>query len=130
MWDFIPRFLTPDYAPAVQRLRNLARDILRLGPGAVGKEDLRELRERMDKPQRHRLLHGYPLAQAMPHRADASQPADVRFEPGCGRGLLMGVLPHPFCNPAVAGCGFCTFPHQPYHADHAAATVERVLQEI
>ena len=28
--------------------------------------DLQELRRRMGKPQRHRLLHGYPLAAAMP----------------------------------------------------------------
>ncbi len=30
------------------------------------------------------------------------------------RGLLVGVLPHSFCNPAVAGCGFCTFPHETF----------------
>jgi hypothetical protein len=28
------------------------------------------------------------------------------------RPLLVGVLPHAFCNPKIAGCGFCTFPHE------------------
>jgi oxygen-independent coproporphyrinogen-3 oxidase len=47
-----------------------------------------------------------------------------------GRGLLVGVLPHPFCNPAVTGCGFCTFPHEAYNAPAAGAVVEHVLREI
>ncbi len=87
------------------------------------------LRERLMKPQRHRLLHGYPLAAAMRQRRE-SDPADVEFDAGTGRGLLVGVLPHPFCNPAVKGCGFCTFPHQPYHAGQASEVVEHVIQEI
>jgi oxygen-independent coproporphyrinogen-3 oxidase len=40
------------------------------------------------------------------------------------------VLPHPFCNPAVAGCGFCTFPHEPYRADRAGEVVAHVVREI
>jgi oxygen-independent coproporphyrinogen-3 oxidase len=87
------------------------------------------LRERMRKPQRHRLLHGYPLAAALPSRG--AKPVEVRYDAGpLGRGLLVGVLPHPFCNPAVTGCGFCTFPHEPYHAERAAEVVEYVGQEI
>ncbi|HEY7313184.1 MAG TPA: radical SAM protein [Gemmataceae bacterium] len=93
-------------------------------------DDALILRERMDKPQRHRLLHGYPLAAAM-HTRDMSRSArDVAFNPRAGRGLLVGVLPHPFCNPAVAGCGFCTFPHQAYNSSAAASVVEHVLREI
>jgi oxygen-independent coproporphyrinogen-3 oxidase len=42
----------------------------------------------------------------------------------------MGVLPHPFCNPAVAGCGFCTFPHEPYNATRSAVVSDHVIQEI
>jgi oxygen-independent coproporphyrinogen-3 oxidase len=87
------------------------------------------LRERMARPQRHRLLHGYPLAAAMPRRGEGPI-ADVFFHRAAGRGLLVGVLPHPFCNPAVAGCGFCTFPHQHYNAGRAAEVVEHVIQEI
>lgn len=85
------------------------------------------LRDRLRRPQRHRLLHGYPLAAAM-----ASRPADIELDvqPDDDRGLLIGVLPHPFCNPAVAGCGFCTFTHEAYHGGRAADVVGLVRQEI
>jgi oxygen-independent coproporphyrinogen-3 oxidase len=91
--------------------------------------DLAFLRARMRKPQRHRLLHGYPLAGALPRRGAEPVP-DVAFDPAAGRGLLVGVLPHPFCNPAVAGCGFCTFAHQPYRADRAATVAGQVAREV
>ena len=96
----------------------------------VNENDAQVLRERMQKPQRHRLLHGYPLAAAMRRRDPAQPAADLIFDPHAGRDLLVGVLPHPFCNPAVAGCGFCTFPHERYHAGRAGAVVEHVVQEI
>jgi oxygen-independent coproporphyrinogen-3 oxidase len=88
------------------------------------------LRHRLRKPQRHRLLHGYPLAAAMRPRGSGDPAKDVFFDPHAGRDLLVGVLPHPFCNPAVAGCGFCTFPHEPYHAGRAGEVVEHVVREI
>jgi oxygen-independent coproporphyrinogen-3 oxidase len=87
------------------------------------------LRQRLEKPQRHRLLHGYPLAAAM-HRVPEEARVEPVYDPGAGRGLLVGVLPHPFCNPAVTGCGFCTFPHEPYHAGRADEVVEHVVREI
>ncbi len=85
------------------------------------------LQNRLHRPQRHRLLHGYPLAAAM-----AARPAGLNLDvqPQDERGLLVGVLPHPFCNPAVAGCGFCTFAHERYHGDRAADVVGHVIQEI
>jgi len=89
----------------------------------------RELERRMQGPQRHRLLHGYPLAGAMRPRREVSD-REVSFDPRSGRGLLVGVLPHPFCNPAVAGCGFCTFPHQKYGGDQVRAVMSAVCQEI
>ena len=93
-------------------------------------EDRAFLRERMDKPQRHRLLHGYPLAAALRHREVAGKHEELVFHPKAGRKLLVGVLPHPFCNPAVTGCGFCTFPHEAYNATRSAAVVEGVNHEI
>jgi oxygen-independent coproporphyrinogen-3 oxidase len=98
--------------------------------GPVKGDDAQVLRDRMRKPQRHRLLHGYPLAAAMRHRVPGQPAEDVVFDPHAGRDLLVGVLPHPFCNPAVTGCGFCTFPHERYHAARAAEVVEHVVQEI
>ncbi len=93
-------------------------------------DDLRFLEDRMRKPQRHRLLHGYPLAAALPRRAPDHPVRDVVFDFERSRSLLIGVLPHPFCNPAVTGCGFCTFPHEAYRGPDAVAVVEHVLQEI
>src|SRR5438067_1846541 len=87
------------------------------------------LRSRMAGPQRHRLLHAYPLAAAMP-RCPENRPVEVVHDPAAGRGLLVGVLPHPFCNPAVTGCGFCTFPHQPGNSAKTTSVVEAVIGEI
>ena len=92
--------------------------------------DLRELRRRMAKPQRHRLLHGYPLAAAMPSADALKRLGTSPFDGTTGRELLIGVLPHPFCNSGVKGCGFCTFLHEHYSAAKAAAVVERVIQDI
>jgi oxygen-independent coproporphyrinogen-3 oxidase len=88
------------------------------------------LHDCMRRPQRHRLLHGYPLAAAMPRRRITDSIGDVDFDLRTGRSLLVGILPHPYCNPAVTGCGFCTFPHEQYSAPAAAQMVENVLLEI
>ncbi len=92
-------------------------------------DDAAVLHDRMRKPQRHRLLHGYPLAAAMRSRR-ADDPVEVAYDAAGGRGLLVGVLPHPFCNPAVTGCGFCTFPHESFNAGRAEEVVEHVVGEI
>jgi oxygen-independent coproporphyrinogen-3 oxidase len=83
----------------------------------------------MRGPQRHRLLHGYPLAAAMPDAADFDPHHDIAFD-RAGRRLIVGVLPHPFCNPAVTGCGFCTFPHQPGNTAKTADITRLVASEI
>lgn len=94
------------------------------------------LHHRMSRPQRHRLLHGFPLAAAMPFARDEvrklSDANDERFAFGhyLDRQLLVGVLPHSFCNPRIAGCGFCTFPHEDFSSLKAAAVVNGVIQEI
>lgn len=89
-----------------------------------------ELNRRMEQPQRHRLLHGYPLAGAMLARRRLDPRTRPRFHPNTGRMLLVGVLPHPFCNPRVRGCGFCTFPHQNFSNAEATAVTNRVAAEI
>ncbi|MBY0395895.1 MAG: Fe-S oxidoreductase, partial [Thermoleophilia bacterium] len=98
-------------------------------PSVAGDEALRELQRRMRGPQRHRLLHGYPLAAAMPGCEEAGYAGrSPAYRPG--RGLLVGVLPHPFCNPAVSGCGFCTFPHELFQARKAEVVVRQVIREL
>jgi oxygen-independent coproporphyrinogen-3 oxidase len=105
-------------------------DAPRFVPATDASPELLELRRRMRRPQRHRLLHGYPLAAAMPRISEEGRRDSIlpEFEPG--RGLLVGVLPHPFCNPAVAGCGFCTFPHEAFSSRKAADVVDHVVREI
>ena len=89
-----------------------------------------ELTRRMQGPQRHRLLHGYPLSGALPRVAPrkwVQLPTIVSTRP---RPLLVGVLPHAFCNPRVPACGFCTFPHEAFRADRVARMVRGVCSEI
>jgi coproporphyrinogen III oxidase-like Fe-S oxidoreductase len=95
----------------------------------TGPSPAAELKRRMRMPQRHRLLHGYPLAAAM-HPADAISPDHAVAFHRSKRKLLVGVLPHPFCNPAVTGCGFCVFPHEPGNAAKTTPVVQSVRQEI
>ena len=92
-------------------------------PGAAA-----ELQFRMKRPQRHRLLHGYPLAAAMPSADHLGPHADIGID--ALRPHIVGILPHPFCNPAVTGCGFCTFPHEAGNAAKATAVVECVMKEV
>lgn len=73
----------------------------------------------MERPQRHRLLHGYPLAAAMPYLDKSNSQRRARISEMNVRApvpnsFLVGVLPHPFCNPKLAGCGCCTFPHETF----------------
>jgi oxygen-independent coproporphyrinogen-3 oxidase len=84
--------------------------------------ELSEVHRRMQRPQRHRLVHGYPRAAAMPRIAADRGRDPVLPESDPGRGLLVGVLPHPSCNPAVAGCEFCTFPHEVFCSLKAAGS--------
>src|SRR5690554_7718664 len=105
------------------------------------------LARRMAGPQRHRLLRGYPalplMRQAAPLRGarrhlngalPGSEPPFVDIDPT--RTLIVGVIPHTFCQPKVAGCGFCTFGQNQYRRmgmTHAMAAlsveIERSLDE-
>ena len=93
-------------------------------------QELSELHRLMDRPQRHRLLHGYPLAAAMPRVAGRPRSEQELLSYDPSRGLLVGVLPHPFCNPAVAGCGFCTFPHETFNRRRASVVMDHVVREL
>jgi oxygen-independent coproporphyrinogen-3 oxidase len=92
--------------------------------------DLRdELASRMRRPQRHRLLNGYPAAPLM-----LETPRPLAFldagEHDHHRPLIIGILPHTFCNPVRRGCGFCTFPLERFAAAKAQATTRAVADEI
>ncbi|MFX0063790.1 MAG: radical SAM protein [Candidatus Hermodarchaeota archaeon] len=93
-----------------------------------------ELHRRRGTPQRHRLLHAYPTSRMMfpirkenlPHYEDLEDIISLDYL----RPQIIGVLPHPFCNPRIRGCGFCTFPHEPYNITRANTVVDNVIQEI
>jgi oxygen-independent coproporphyrinogen-3 oxidase len=86
-----------------------------------------ELERRMAQPQRHRLLHGYPMAPLL-RRARVDPLAVV--EPDPTRPTIVGVLPHTTCNPKVTGCGFCTFPHDKFSKPGVRRVVAQVIREI
>lgn len=95
------------------------------------------VRKRLRKPQRHRLLHGYPLAASMPFLDHDTRQSIGNNSNSCfqhdyqvDKPILVGVLPHSYCNPKIAGCGFCTFPHEDFSSLKATAAVNGVIQEI
>ena len=93
-----------------------------------------ELGRRKRRPQRHRLLHGYPMAPLM-RDFDAGDDQQLPrlaagVAPAVNRPLIVGVLPHPFCNPQVKGCGFCTFPHEVFSKGAARITTANVAREV
>jgi coproporphyrinogen III oxidase-like Fe-S oxidoreductase len=113
----------------------------------LGLAHTEELARRMRGPQRHRLLQGYPMAPLMlpaaprdpppwPSRADPTRARHVAGDPSAGldpgrtRALLVGVLPHPYCNPQVQGCGFCTFPQEKLDQHRMPSVVAAVTAEV
>lgn len=85
------------------------------------------LARRLARPQRHRLLHGYPMAPLLSD-GDVDRAAWARRAPE--RPLLVGVLPHAMCAPAVAGCGFCTFPHERFDRGRALRSCAEVAAKV
>ena len=81
------------------------------------------LARRMAKPQRHRLLQGYPALPLMQPVPDAGEPPFIEIDRS--RRLIVGVIPHTMCTPKRHGCGFCTFGQSSYrragmrHSMHA-----------
>lgn len=81
------------------------------------------LARRMARPQRHRLLQGYPAVPLMENgggrrldgaleRQGVSEPPFITIDRS--RKLIVGVIPHTMCKPKVEGCGFCTFGQNHY----------------
>lgn len=95
------------------------------------------LARRMARPQRHRLLHGYPMTPLL-RRFDRGRrwepvPADAFGPPipeDPARDRIVGVLPHTQCAPTVEGCGFCTFPHDAPDKPALRRVVRAVTDEI
>ncbi|MEQ1502557.1 MAG: radical SAM protein, partial [Myxococcota bacterium] len=95
------------------------------------------LADRRTRPQRHRLLHGYPMTPLLRAPPPVPDPRtrhhrtlreSLSLDPT--RELIVGVLPHTQCAPTVEGCGFCTFPHDPAEKPSLRHVVHAVGQEI
>jgi coproporphyrinogen III oxidase-like Fe-S oxidoreductase len=100
--------------------------MLKLAPLAPSKSETdHDLAHRMQGPQRHRLLQGYPMPGLM---KEFSTPNPVIPDPS--RKLIVGILPHASCNPSVLGCGYCTFPHESFQRSKVSQTVKAVISEI
>ncbi len=98
-------------------------------PGAVCEPKLlQELERRMQGPQRHRLLQGYPNPALMKSYSPTQPYQPVVRD--LSRPLIVGILPHASCNPTVQGCGYCTFPHENFSRSLVKATVKAVANEI
>jgi len=97
----------------------------------IGKKGFNsELDRRMKQPQRHRLLHGYPMTTGMnvidgpPNELFHALPRET------DKNLCIGVIPHPLCNPQVSHCGYCTFPFEWYKPEKEISSIATVCAEI
>jgi coproporphyrinogen III oxidase-like Fe-S oxidoreductase len=118
-----------------------------------------EIVARMQRPQRHRLLQGFPPLPLMQAASKSQSGFAVRQadgavvdisqrvllhgekpEPGDlikpfinidkSRPLIIGIIPHTQCIPRTHACGFCTFPHDAPNKSERAIVVDSVAGEI
>ena len=109
-------------------LKSSVAPVTPVAPGETRGPKADELAVRMAGPQRYRLLQGFPMPQMMPARGSVDALEAVRLDHS--RPLIVGVLPHSSCAPAVAGCGFCTFPHEAFGVSRVKRCVASVIEEI
>src|SRR5690349_13448845 len=98
----------------------------------------------MAKPQRHRLLQGYPavpLMQGAKHFSEERRRLDGALESpriaeppfieiDRSRKLIVGVIPHAMCTPKRYGCGFCTFGQSPYRRSGMRLSMSELPRQI
>jgi len=112
----------------------------------------------MLRPQRHRLLQGFPplplmqvatldhpkglvrqadgaviqtqLSRAEIKRGDSSNWDDAFINIDNSRPLIIGIIPHTQCIPLTPACGFCTFPHDAANKNLRAGVVRSVVWDI
>lgn len=114
----------------------------------------------MQRPQRHRLLQGFPPLPLMRAATTGQPPQIVRQIDGAlvnideqagfflerepkpedlaepfinidkSRPLIVGIIPHTQCIPRTHACGFCTFPHDKQDKSLRAAVVRFVESDI
>jgi len=97
----------------------------------LGKQSfIKNVEARMDRVQRHRLLHGYPMGNAGIMSRESLADDLKNLDMLQTRKLAVGVICHPMCNPTVKGCGYCTFPHERFRNSALQNAVQSLLQEV
>ena len=87
----------------------------------------RQLHLRMNKEQRHRLLHAFPMSSGLvPYTQHPRQLMNTIRR----KRNAIGIIPHTFCNTGKRGCGFCTFPHETYSKIGIEQSMRAVISEI
>jgi coproporphyrinogen III oxidase-like Fe-S oxidoreductase len=117
-----------------------------------------ELESRMQRPQRHRLLQGFPPLPLMQEAAPKEREGLARRADGAvvktrmsleelkrkdshdwsgpfinidtSRPLIIGIIPHTQCIPQNPACGFCTFPHDAPNKRQLVDVVRNVESDI
>jgi coproporphyrinogen III oxidase-like Fe-S oxidoreductase len=117
-----------------------------------------ELTSRMERPQRHRLLQGFPplplmqeatlnhpsglvrqadgavirsrLSSAEIKKGESKEWDDPFINIDNSRPLIIGIIPHTQCIPQTPACGFCTFPHDAPNKGERAAVIRTVARDI
>jgi coproporphyrinogen III oxidase-like Fe-S oxidoreductase len=115
-------------------------------PTASAMKDAAEsLAQRMARPQRHRLLQGYPavplmgpamsadsrtrqLDGALERPRGVSEPPVIEIDRS--RKLIVGVIPHTMCKPKRHGCGFCTFGQSQYRRGQMNLSMRTLPEHI
>ncbi len=89
------------------------------------------VKRRMLKIQRHRLLHGFPMPDAN-YRIKNNEDVinEIQETLDYSKKIALGVIAHPMCNPQVRGCGYCPFPHENYNLDRMKMSVDALCDEI
>jgi coproporphyrinogen III oxidase-like Fe-S oxidoreductase len=86
--------------------------------------------QRMQRTQRHRLLHGFPMPQASKFIRCSLSDSLKEFNLDNEKPLALGIIGHPMCNPQIRGCGYCPFPHENYNAERMKISINAVINEL
>lgn len=101
-------------------------------PILIGNEMIdEELDRRMSLPQRHRLLHGYPMSSAMRSlRIRGYRDLLRSMSSSRGKPLAVGIIPHPLCTTSEERCGYCPFPCEEYNILQEKKSIDTVIAEL
>ncbi|MCK9330431.1 MAG: radical SAM protein [Candidatus Cloacimonetes bacterium] len=89
-----------------------------------------DVETRMNKVQRHRLLHGFPMPDASVEVDNFYIKNINELDIDFNKKIALGIIPHPMCNPKIKACGYCPFPHENYNQERMEKSVLSVIKEL